>query len=194
MTDTDSTPQRILVAAITVIERDGLSAATTRAIAEEAGANIASINYHFRSKTALLEEAMNLSWRHAAEHLDEFLSAEPWDPERALVGIGEFLLEGGYRYPNVTKAHFFGTDGTPLPLTAASVHDLMDRLAARLSAVLRVADGHALKARVEAFVSAIVLPPITPALFERLNAPEARAAYARTAALDLLAAAARPVT
>src|SRR5574341_1009582 len=47
---------QILGAVLTAIEKHGIDSLTTRKIAEEAGTNIASINYYFRSKDLLVEE------------------------------------------------------------------------------------------------------------------------------------------
>ena len=49
---------------IDCIEKDGINNLTTRAIAREAGTNIASINYYFRSKDALVAEALQMSLDH----------------------------------------------------------------------------------------------------------------------------------
>ncbi len=49
-----STPQRILAAAQRVLARDGFGALSARAIAAEAGTNLALLNYYFGSKEQLL--------------------------------------------------------------------------------------------------------------------------------------------
>ena len=51
-------PQRLVMAAIRCVERHGLDAATTRRITEDAGANVAAINYYFGSKDRLIEVAL----------------------------------------------------------------------------------------------------------------------------------------
>ncbi len=50
-----STKQRILDAAERLFAERGYDGTSLRAITTEAGANLASVNYHFRSKEALLE-------------------------------------------------------------------------------------------------------------------------------------------
>ena len=59
--------QLILTAVVTCIEKFGLDKLTTRKIAEEAGTNIASINYYFRTKEALVNEALSMSINHMME-------------------------------------------------------------------------------------------------------------------------------
>src|SRR5260221_8076178 len=53
-----STEEKIKVAARKVFLRKGFSATRTRDIAEEAGINLALLNYYFRSKQKLFEEVM----------------------------------------------------------------------------------------------------------------------------------------
>src|SRR5690606_16653507 len=53
-----STEARILAAARNVFTRKGYAAARTRDIAEEAGINLALLNYYFRSKEKLFEQVM----------------------------------------------------------------------------------------------------------------------------------------
>ena len=53
-----STEQKIKEAAITVFQKKGFAATRTRDIAEEAGLNLALINYYFRSKQNLFDIIM----------------------------------------------------------------------------------------------------------------------------------------
>lgn len=54
----DSTEVRILIAARNVFHRKGYAATRTRDIAEEAGINLALLNYYYRSKEKLFEMIM----------------------------------------------------------------------------------------------------------------------------------------
>lgn len=49
--------EELIDAAVRVLLRDGVNGATTRAIAAEAGASLASVHYCFNSREELLEEA-----------------------------------------------------------------------------------------------------------------------------------------
>ena len=53
-----STQEAILLATIDCINENGIEHLTTRMIAEKAGANIASINYYFRTKEQLVNQAL----------------------------------------------------------------------------------------------------------------------------------------
>lgn len=55
----EPTRERLLAAAHAVLARDGWAGASSRAIADEAGVNLALINYHFGSKSALLLGALD---------------------------------------------------------------------------------------------------------------------------------------
>ena len=57
MTEKTATRGLIIEAVIDCIEKYGIDKVTTRRIAEQAGTNIASINYYFRSKDVLLAAA-----------------------------------------------------------------------------------------------------------------------------------------
>lgn len=55
----DSTAERIKAAARVVFQQKGYAAARTRDIAEEAGINLALLNYYYRSKEKLFEAIMS---------------------------------------------------------------------------------------------------------------------------------------
>ena len=61
MTQTElSTEDKILLAASKVFTEKGFSGARTRDIAEEAGINLALLNYYFRTKEKLFEQVMKV--------------------------------------------------------------------------------------------------------------------------------------
>jgi AcrR family transcriptional regulator len=60
-----SPAERILAAALTCMERDGIEATGIRDIAREAGVNSAAINYYFRSKDNLIRLALERSLENA---------------------------------------------------------------------------------------------------------------------------------
>lgn len=59
--------QQLIEAAIRVAEREGIAATTTRRIAAEAGARLATVHYCFRSKQELLEEVLTAIITELAE-------------------------------------------------------------------------------------------------------------------------------
>ena len=56
---------KIIQAAIECIEKYGISGATNRQIALEAGVNNAAINYYFRSKEVLIQRCMEITLKNA---------------------------------------------------------------------------------------------------------------------------------
>ena len=99
------TRQLILEAAIRCIEKRGLDHVTTRAIAEEAGTNIASINYHFRSKDELISQTLSTTLQHMLDDVMLELARSDASFEATLREVFRYLLEGSRRYPGVSRAH-----------------------------------------------------------------------------------------
>jgi AcrR family transcriptional regulator len=87
---------KILAAARQVVERVGYNNASTRKIAEEAGVNIAMLNYYFGTKEDLLNETLAYSGQLAVNTLaDETTGAESISQfiEQALSIIWRLALE-----------------------------------------------------------------------------------------------------
>lgn len=99
--------QLILEAVITCIEKYGVEKTTTRKIAEEAGTNIASINYYFRSKDDLIAQALDVTLKNMQEDLLVIVQ----DAEQPFDAIFRkwiaYLLEGAQQYPGVFMAHMY---------------------------------------------------------------------------------------
>lgn len=76
------TRDRLLRAAWDVVRDEGLDAATSRRIADEADANLQAITYHFGSKNALLSEALVGQLRSWTEPLTDAIRTAPDDPDR----------------------------------------------------------------------------------------------------------------
>lgn len=85
--------QKLLAAALVVIERRGLDSATTRAIASEAGMPLASFHYAFESHRALLEEAM-VSFGEAERERLLAVRLPQASPEEVLLAFLEQHLDG----------------------------------------------------------------------------------------------------
>lgn len=100
-----TTRQTILEAAVACIEEYGLAKATTRRIARAAGTNVASINYHFRTKDDLMAEVLSMTIQHMLEDVIAAID----EPGRSLVATVEdvfyYLIEGARRFPGITTAH-----------------------------------------------------------------------------------------
>ncbi len=100
-----TTRQAILEAVVTCIEKHGLESVTTRKIAIEAGTNIASINYHFRSKDQLIAEAFSMTIKHMVEDVFAAIDDVSEGFEETLEKVLFYLLDGSLRFPGISRAH-----------------------------------------------------------------------------------------
>lgn len=103
----NATRQLILEAVIACIENYGVDKVTTRKIAQEAGTNIASINYYFSSKEDLISEALNMALQHMFEDVTLIIENRQktfWEVLRELL---TYLLLGAQNYPGMVMAHIY---------------------------------------------------------------------------------------
>ncbi|HEY2602086.1 MAG TPA: TetR family transcriptional regulator [Thermoleophilaceae bacterium] len=106
--------QDILEATLRVIGEGGVNSVTHRAVAQEAGVSLASTTYYFDSKSALIEEALDLMIARSTECVREhttspakisqaelidrivaFADAQISDPQAFLTAQYELMLEAG---------------------------------------------------------------------------------------------------
>jgi len=98
---------RILLATIACIERDGMKSVTVRGIAREASVNTAAVNYYFGTKDRLLDLTLEHSLkelREAIEELDQAIAEAGGDVK---VGVRRFLSEffsNMVRWPRLSEA------------------------------------------------------------------------------------------
>ena len=128
----DTTRQRLLAAARAVVVQRGWSAATTRAIAGEAGVNLALVNYHFGSKAKLLEAMVE----QCVTSLQEAAGPSPGDPaimlSRWIRGVDRLVDEPEARA--LLEAIFAAVhDPALVPLMCSQ----LERLRAALAEALR---------------------------------------------------------
>jgi len=100
-----ATREIIVEAVISCIEKYGLENVTTRRIAQQAGTNVASINYHFRSKDDLIAETLALTGKHMLDDVMQTLSDAQKPLESTLREVFCYLLEGSARFPGISRAH-----------------------------------------------------------------------------------------
>ncbi len=133
MAQKKATRQAILEAVVTCIEKYGIDKVTTRKIAVEAGTNIASINYYFRSKDELIEETLSMTIRHMMEDVIAAIddAGKPFDA--ALTELVSYLIDGGRRFPGISKAHLYRAvvQGDKQSISAQVFTKVFDHLAQR---------------------------------------------------------------
>lgn len=181
--------ERILLATITCVERDGIDAVTTRAIAREAGVNIAAINYYFQSKERLVELALARTLDEAFAEplaaLDRMRAAS--HPRDALIEVVEELVAGAIRYPHIAFAHLrdpIVRQRYDAP-AIERMREFLDALHARLGRPLRARGGVPRRVALSQLWSVILMTGLLPGLTKAtagidLHNPGARRTYVRT--------------
>lgn len=171
---------RIVVATLRAIERDGLDSLTVRSIAREAGVNIAAINYYFRSKDDLvalvLERALGRALADPLAEFDRRIGAGK-DARVALAAAAEVALAAAVKFPRTVVAQLHG----PVVMqdyrrdVVVRMNALLDRLFQRLRTRL-VGRGEAKKrATLAQLWSAVTMASLAPMLlrpFSRLDLRE----------------------
>ncbi len=163
----------LLNATILEIEASGIAKTTVRSIAERSRMNVASINYHFGSKTILIEAALDQSINHMMEDARAILA------DGSLVDLAVYLLEGAAQYPRLIQAHlekplrhqdYSGTFPIRFGELIGEVSDLCSKQQPECNP-------HDCAV---ALLSAIFLPALLPGLFPDLSSKDSRLRYAQS--------------
>jgi AcrR family transcriptional regulator len=186
--------EKIILAAIETIEKDGFPAATIRTIAKRAGVNSAAINYYFRSKENLLEEVFRKTIEHSTEDLRSILAAGDKDPRTRIEEFLLYLMDGAVLYPGLTKSHMYDV------LAGRATDNLfLRRINARLAeaaglvrTIRPAASPEQSKDAAVRMLSAVILPALMPRAFRPLTGKsfedaETRRAYVKTVVETFLA-------
>jgi len=107
LADRPGARERIILAAIDILEKDGARGITTRRIAVEAGVNSAAVNYYFGSKEELVRQVLSLTLSHGFTDWIEILRDGSLDAPSRLYAVLSIMLEGIERNPGVVRAHMF---------------------------------------------------------------------------------------
>lgn len=132
---TVSAEEKIITAAVECIEKYGIKGTTIRQIAEQAGVNIAAINYYFRSKDVLIERCMQQTL-HNAFDWDDIIQLPGDTAAEHCKAIFHDILEGGLNYPGVTRAHFYDllVEGKYTAPLSTAINGFLDNLVADMKA------------------------------------------------------------
>jgi AcrR family transcriptional regulator len=131
---------RLVAAALTVLERDGLAAIQARTLATEIGASTMAVYSHFGGMPTLIEAVVREGFARFAEHTRAVPQTD--DPMTDLVAGGLAYADFAMRNPQLYRVLFGLTelDGAP-HRSGAAVWDLaegIDALSVLVSAVQRV--------------------------------------------------------
>lgn len=162
--------EKIILAAIETIEKDGLPAVTIRSIARQAGVNSAAINYYFRSKDSLIEDVFRKTIEHSIEDLKVILSAEDKAPRAVLEEFLLYLMDGAVLYPGLTKSHMYdvliGRKSDNLFLRR--INALLAVVAEKLRMIKPAALPERSKEAAVRMISAVIFPALMPRAFRPL--------------------------
>lgn len=163
--------QRILEATITCIEQDGIDNLTTRKIAEQAGVNVAAINYYFRSKERLVEEVMKMTIRHMQEDLLEIIHQESTPFLQRLENVVIWLIEGGKRFPKMLMAHMYGilVEKRTDTLAMRMFQDIFEQMYRQAVAAYPASPPENVRAALAQVMSAAFYTMLAPDFFQRDN-------------------------
>ena len=84
-----STRDRLIDAAFQVVARDGLDAASVKAIAKEAGVKPGLLHYHFETKDEVLQAAVARGLTSYLSELGALLDRQP--PDKVLAAFSDFI-------------------------------------------------------------------------------------------------------
>ncbi len=169
MTDepNSTTREQILEAVIACIEKYGIASLTTRKIAEEAGTNIASINYYFRTKDRLVDEALAMAIQHTVEDLTTFIDQPDLPLEQILEEVCFFLIDGGLRFPGTTLAHLYTImlEKRYDTVAAHMFQEVLERLSRRAADEYPSKEQGEVRAVLAHIISAAMFSVLAPGLF-----------------------------
>jgi len=94
----ERTRERIVAAALEIIGREGVQGFTVRRVTEAADVNLALVNYHFRSKQALVDETL-AHYFQGITKVFEILDGVDAPPEAKLRRFIEEYLKNLFAYP-----------------------------------------------------------------------------------------------
>jgi AcrR family transcriptional regulator len=164
MSDKNNTRKLILEAVVTCIEKYGLDKVTTRKIAVEAGTNIASINYHFRSKDELIRETLSMTIMHMLEDVSGSLDITGQSFEVTLGNVFFYLLNGCLRFPGITRAHLYKivTEKDYDSVSGQTFRKVFERLVDKAALAYPAMDPKQVRLRLSQILSSIMFTMLTP--------------------------------
>jgi AcrR family transcriptional regulator len=117
-----STEEKIKEAARKLFTRKGFAATRTRDIAEEAGINLALLNYYFRSKQKLFDIIMMENFQRFLVGMSANFQDEGMTIEQRLVKVVDAYISFLFEYPDLPMFIFNEIRSNPTKI-AATVND-----------------------------------------------------------------------
>ena len=99
---------RIFMATLTCIERDGIDSMTVRSIAQEANVNTAAVNYYFGTKARLVDEVLTRTLREgldgSLDELEELIAAKSGDISAGVREFSSLFFGQMLNWPRLAEA------------------------------------------------------------------------------------------
>jgi len=99
----DKTKEKILQTNLQIISTEGIKGITIRKIAKISGVNVASINYHFKSKENLITESLKLFGKKMETIITE-LDTLPLSPKKKLKHFLLSFSDSQIKYPGFMRS------------------------------------------------------------------------------------------
>ena len=167
MAEGNATRRHILEAVVTCIEKYGIDKVTTRKIALEAGTNIASINYHFRSKDELMSKALSMTIRHMMKDVFASIDDARLPFQTVLSNVVFYLLDGSRKFPGVSRAHLYSAviQKDTNSISAQAMVRVFERLAQRAVREYPSKDPGKIRFLISGILSSIMFSLLSPSFF-----------------------------
>ncbi len=167
MPEKTATQKLILEAVVDCIEKYGIDKVTTRRIAQQAGTNIASINYYFRSKDELINKTLAMTINHMMEDIFAMLDNPQLPFEQALNDVFFYLIDGTLRFPGISTAHLYKAviEREYDSPSARGLNRVFERLSQRAIQEFPRRDPNELKLLLAQILSSIMFTMLAPDFF-----------------------------
>ena len=181
MKDETGTRQRIILAALNILNIDGISSITTRRIAEEASVNSAAMNYHFGTKENLIDYILDRTLEHAFSEWKMILEIEELDFPVRIYRLLDFTMDVISKYPGIIRSQLFDPLAKEKTKTAFAekISSLLDMLSAGMDERMPQSREDLRLSLGQIFLSTLSAAMV-PELFSTITGDDISASHARS--------------
>ncbi len=167
----DSTDEKILLTTITMIGQEGIEGITVRGIASRADVNVASINYHFKSKDNLIAESLIYFIELLRESM-KILKDDTLNPQERMEALIKDYMNLNSRFPGIVRAIFIEmSSGRDTDLTRRIIPLMKENISLMIDFMSRATgtkDRELAMMSVMDRMSSILMPIIMDRLFRKM--------------------------
>lgn len=158
--------EKIVTAAIECLELYGMAGTTIRKVAGRAGVNSAAISYYFGGVDNLIETAMGYTLAQAF-NFDDYNENDTL--KDYLKAVFCFQIQGAYKFPNISKAHFYKIyiEGDYSSAATAAVNGFLEKVLTIIRSKTRLSED-ILRRRLFILMAQAVYFAVTPKLLDGL--------------------------